>query len=169
MKVLPIVGLLFCIIMCMGCGGKKTKKELTGECKAVEILNSGLEKSISCIAGLSKVPPSTAIGSKQFEVCGNFTEYAKGAVLVSEEQGEIKVDFFDNFEKKIKKKEGETGTFCEVEYNTMDTKSLSTLMPYEKYRIKGLIKVEELKGLTECWQDLWNNVYPELKTQYNCN
>ena len=157
MKILSVVGLLFCIVMFMGCEEKEeekeTKTELSEECKALEILNSGLEETTSCIRDKLLFRTTEAEFTKLQNSCDNFVIHAKVAVLALEAQGEIEEGFFDNFQKKTK--------VCTSKYDTIAGY-------HPPYGVK-LSSTQIVSQSLQCWKELWNNVHPELKTQYNCD
>ena len=94
MKVLFMVGLLFCILVCTGCGNKQTedegeppKKELTGECKAVEIFSEISDKYFICMFELLK-QPSLFTATKERD-CDNSIETEMDQLRNLHLQGEV--------------------------------------------------------------------------------
>ena len=119
MKTLFIGALLFCIIVCTGCGAKKTKhdgkaepikeateeatkREFPEECKALEFINASMKIYTNCsVLLLIRVYQGKLPASEGNKVCENSFLKNMEPVESLKNQGKISSEFMINVEEKM--------------------------------------------------------------------
>ena len=172
MKTVFVGALLFYVIVCAGCGAKKTKqdgkaepikeateeatkREFPEECKALEFINASMKIYTDCSVLLFiRVYQGKLPVSEGNEACENSFLKNMEPVENLKNQGKISSEFMTNVEEKM----GEAGKVDE-----------GICSPPAEADSSPMLVVEWFKGLPECMNKSWHQIYLELKSQYSCN